>query len=123
MSPQQFAEKIEVIKTAWSTLASTESFAGLTLGEFNSLCAPSAAARTARESIDDQLSGNIATRNAADAVTAAAIKRVVFSVLGSPEYGETSPLYRAMGYKTPEDRASGLSRQTPTTTPVPSDGV
>jgi hypothetical protein len=123
MSPQQFADKINTVKTAWTTLAGSESFGGMTLAEFNTLCAPSIETRTAGVAIQNQLSGNIADRNAADAVTAAAIKRVVFSVLGSPEHGENSPLYRAMGYKTPEDRASGLSRTTTPTSSTPTSGV
>jgi len=48
---------------------------------------------------------------------------VVFSVLGSPEFGDNSPLYRAMGYKTPADKASGLSRTATTTNPEPVTGV
>lgn len=123
MSPQQFADKIATVRTAWLTIAPAESFAGMTLAEFDAVCAPSNAARVAGVAIQNQLTGNIADRTAADAVTAAAIKRVVFSVLGSPEYGDNSPLYRAMGYKTPADRASGLSRTTTTTTPEPVTGV
>jgi hypothetical protein len=123
MSPAQFEAKINLVKNAWTSLAPNDSFGGMTLAEFNTLINPSFTARTAGLAIQNQLSGNIADRTAADAVTAAAIKRVVFSVLGSPEYGESSPLYRAMGYKTPEDKASGLSRTATATSPTPSTGV
>jgi len=36
---------------------------------------------------------------------------VVNSVKGHPSYGENSDLYRAMGYVTTTDRATGLTRK------------
>ena len=50
-------------------------------------------------------------RALADAVTNDKVKLVVNSVKGHPSYGENSDLYRAMGYLTAADKASGLTRK------------
>lgn len=120
MSPTQFKNKLDTVIGAWSSLAASVEFGGLTLTEFQALVAPSLTARTNGAQIEQQLSANIAERNAADAVSAAAIKRVVFSVKGNPAYGDDSALYRAMGYKTASETASGLSRSTATQPTEPS---
>ena len=112
MSPAQFKTKLDTIVNAWTSLAPAVEFGGLTLAEFTATIAPSLTARTNGLNIEQQLSANIAERNAADAVSSAAIKRVVFSVKGNPNYGDDSALYRAMGYKTASETASGLSRTT-----------
>lgn len=44
---------------------------------------------------------------------------VVNSVKSHPTYGENSDLYRAMGYVTTTDRATGLTRKGATEQPVP----
>jgi hypothetical protein len=64
------------------------------------------------------LSANIARRAAADTATNEKVKLVVNSVKGHPTYGENSDLYRAMGYVTVDDRATGLTRKSKFEQPV-----
>src|SRR5207245_1571805 len=52
----------------------------------------------------------VGAKNGADRATRAAIKRVVAGVISSPDFGENSALYRAMGY-VPSDECKGPSKK------------
>ena len=76
------------------------------------------ATRSRAAELEAELSANIARRAAADTATNEKVKLVVNSVKGHPTYGENSDLYRAMGYVTVDDRATGLTRKSKVEQPV-----
>ena len=91
----------------------------MSLADFRAAVAEPFTLRTRSAELEAELSANIARRAAADEATNSKLKLVVNSVKGHSTYGETSDLYRAMGYVTATDRATGLTRQGTTEQPVP----
>jgi len=83
----------------------------MTLADFKAAVADSFATRSHSAELEAELSANIARRAVADTATNEKVKLVVNSVKGHPTYGENSDLYRAMGYVTVDDRATGLTRK------------
>ena len=103
--------KVAEVSTAWETIAPTAEFAGMTLEAFRTAVNDSFATRSRAAELDAELSATLARRTTADANANEKLKLVVNSVKGSPAYGENSDLFRAMGYVTAADRASGLTRK------------
>ncbi len=122
-NPTRIVRKVEEVSTAWERIAPTAEFGGMTLAEFRDAVADSFASRTRSAELEAELSANIARRAVADENTNTKLKLVVNSVKGHPSYGENSDLYRAMGYVTAADRATGLTRkgatEQPTAEPAP----
>jgi hypothetical protein len=56
-------------------------------------------------------SSAVKTRDDKVAALAVLLRTVVKGVQGHPEYGEDSPLYRAMGFVPLSERSSGLTRR------------
>lgn len=98
-------------RTAWEQIAPDAEFAGMTLTAFRTAIGESFATRERLAQLEADQSANLARRTVADAVTNEKLKLVVNSVKGNPAYGENSDLYRAMGYVTAADKASGLTRK------------
>ena len=109
--------KVAEVSTAWETIAPTAEFAGMTLEAFRTAVNDSFATRSRAAELDAELSATLARRTTADANANEKLKLVVNSVKGSPAYGENSDLFRAMGYVTAADRASGLTRKSANQSP------
>ena len=110
-NPTRIVRKVEEVSTAWERIAPDAEFGGMNLTAFRASVADSFASRTRSAELEAELSANIARRAAADENTNTKLKLVVNSVKGHPAYGENSDLYRAMGYVTAADRATGLTRK------------
>jgi hypothetical protein len=107
----RIARKAAQVSTAWEQIAPEAEFAGMTLAAFRTAIGDSFATRDRAAQLEADQSANLARRTLADAATNQKVKQVVNSVKGSPSYGENSDLYRAMGYITAADKASGLTRK------------
>ena len=124
-NPTRVARKAAQVSTAWEQIAPDAEFAGMTLPAFKTAIGDTFATRERAAQLEADQSANLARRALADAVTNDKVKLVVNSVKGHPSYGENSDLYRAMGYVTAADKASGLTRKSveeqPSTEPVTGD--
>jgi len=69
------------------------------------------------QSLEAQLKAAFSSRTLSDINARNAIALAVNSVKGSPDFGEDSVLYEAMGYKRKSDRRSGLTRRKNAVTP------
>ena len=116
-NPTRVARKVEQVVTAWEQIAPDAEFAGMTLASFKTAVSESFTVRERGAELEAELSANLARRAVADANTNDKLKLVVNSVKGHPTYGENSDLYRAMGYVTAADRATGLTRKSATPEP------
>jgi hypothetical protein len=110
-NPTRIARRAAQVSTAWEQIAPEAEFAGMTLSAFKTAIGESFAIRERLAQLEADQSANLARRTVADAATNNRVKLVVNSVKGSPSYGENSDLYRAMGYVTAADKASGLTRK------------
>ena len=110
-NPTRIVRKVEEVSTAWERIAPKAEFGGMTLADFQAAVGDSFTTRSRAAELEAELSANIARRAAADESTNSKLKLVVNSVKGHPAYGENSDLYRAMGYVTAADKASGLTRK------------
>jgi hypothetical protein len=108
------------VSTAWELHAPAASFAGMTLEEFREKIGQSQTAREKVAQAESSLRGAIAGRANADLITRDAVALVVSSIKGTPEFGPNSELYRACGYVTFGERASGLHRAGTMPEPTPS---
>jgi hypothetical protein len=123
-NPTRVARKASEVSTAWTQIAPDAEFAGMTLTAFKTAIGESFTLRERAAQLEAELSANLARRAIADADTNDKLKLVVNSVKGHPSYGENSDLYRAMGYVTAADKASGLTRKNAQETapaPVPAN--
>ena len=110
-NPTRIARRAAQVSTAWEQIAPEAEFAGMTLAAFKTAIGESFVIRERLAQLEADQSANLARRTVADAATNNRVKLVVNSVKGSPSYGENSDLYRAMGYVTAADKASGLTRK------------
>lgn len=110
-NPKGNIEKFERTLTAWQTIARNKSFGGMTLEQYEAVVEDARTARTAIETIEDQLTNALATRDAKDEIALAKTQLVVAGVLADPDEGANSALYEAMGYVKKSDRKSGLTRK------------
>jgi BMFP domain-containing protein YqiC len=101
----------EKILQAWQSYAQKDVFAEMTREEFAAATEASLSKRQELETLLVQMQGLIQERELADATTRELISRVVNSVRGDSRHGMDSAMYRAMGYVTRSERASGLKRK------------
>jgi len=118
-SPRDNEEKLNRILNAWKTLAADKSFAGMTVSQFETAITPSFAARDQLETLDDQRTHLMNSRNDADETSLTKAAAVVAGVQADPSFGPNSSLYEAMGYIRKSERSSGLTRGTPPGNPTP----
>jgi hypothetical protein len=120
-SPSNNADKLNRILNAWRTLAADKSFGGMTVSQFETAIGPSFTARDQLETLDDQRTHLINTRNDADEDSLTKAAAVVAGVQADPAFGPNSSLYEAMGYVRKSERSSGLKRAPggPPPPPVP----
>ena len=115
-SPNEMEKFLDDVVTAWTELAPTAQFAGLTLAQFEARVKPSFDTRTEVSTLETQLKAARQSRKNADVVSNDDALNIVNGVRSAPGFGENSALYKAMGYIPKNDRRSGLVR--PTATPV-----
>lgn len=101
----------EKILQAWQTCAKKHVFAEMTRAEFAAATEASLSKRQELEAALVLVQGLIQERELADANTRELISRVVNAVRGDSRHGMDSAMYRAMGYVTRSERASGLKRK------------
>jgi hypothetical protein len=111
LTPRKIEEKIDRTLNAWEQIAPAKSFGGMTLAQFQTVIAPSKAARQLIDDLQDQLTQAINQREAADDTTLAKMQLVVNGVLADPTEGVESSMYEAMGYTRKSERKSGLTRK------------
>ena len=110
--PQQNEDIYTDIAEPWEKIAPLAVFSGMTLPQFKDIIQPSVDARKKIKSLDIQTTTEIVARNNADVVTLAGCHKAVNGVKSHPDFGENSPLYKAMGYVPTDERKSGLVRAT-----------
>ena len=115
-SPNITEKFLNDIINAWTELDPTAQFAGLTLAQFEAKVKPSFDTRTEISTLETQLKAARQSRRNADVVSNDDALNIVNGVRSAPGFGESSALYRAMGYIPKNDRRSGLVR--PTANPV-----
>ena len=115
-SPKATEKFLDEVVSAWTELAPTAQFAGLTLAQFEAKVKPSFDTRTEVSTLETQLKAARQSRKNADTVSNDDALNIVNGVRSAPGFGENSALYKAMGYIPKNDRKSGLVR--PTANPV-----
>lgn len=103
--------RITDVTQAWGSLRPTKSFSGLTLEQFKEEVKPSLDARAELAELEGRVQAALARRDAADASSAVAVRRVVNAVKGDGEEGEDGELYAAMCFVRKSTRSSGLTRK------------
>jgi hypothetical protein len=103
--------KAEDIRLVWKEQAPEAVFAGIPLADLEAALLELQQSTEDLKIKDQARSAAVKTRG--DKVTALAslLRTVVRGVQGHPEYGEDSPLYRAMGFVPLSERKSGLTRR------------
>jgi hypothetical protein len=109
--PQDTADRLNAIVTAWNDHAATHTFGGMTLAQFKEAIKPSFDARDVIADLEKQIGAAQNTRNDADATSSAKAKLVINGVVGDPAFGPDSSLYEAMGYVRESERKTGLTRK------------
>ncbi len=104
-------EWLTTVTESWAEHAKEETFSGMNPAQFKVLTRTSLTERERLDTILRDRRAGIARREAADSKTREYIKMVVHAVLADPDHGPNSALYRAMGYITDNERASGLTRK------------
>ncbi|MEX1116548.1 MAG: hypothetical protein WEB53_14975 [Akkermansiaceae bacterium] len=111
--------KAEDICLVWKEQAPEAEFAGITLAELESSLTELQQSNEDLKIRDQARSAAVKTRDDKLATLATLLRTVVRGVQGHPEYGEDSPLYRAMGFVPFSERSSGLSRRSKTGATAP----
>lgn len=115
----QVMDRIQLFQAVWLELAPEETFAGMTLAEFEAAISPPASIRASILSIEKRLEGKKTERAEADLEAMALLDLVVNSVRGTPGFGANSALYRALGYVRKSERKSGMTRKSKASTVNP----
>ena len=103
--------KAEDIRLVWKEQAPEAEFAGKTLAQLEASIAEFQLASEDLKIKDQARSATVKTRGDKVAALAMLLRTIVKGVQGHPEYGEDSPLYRAMGFVPFSERSSGLTRR------------
>jgi hypothetical protein len=111
-------ERIAIFRAAWNDIASAESFAGMTLAEFEARLSPVQANADRLQSLAGQMAAAQTERRQLDQDAREVLELVINAVRGNPNHGPNSQLYRALGYVPKSERRSGLSRGTTPTAPA-----
>lgn len=124
MNTQSIPLRIDQSLLAWETHAPDKKYLGCTVAEAQMVLAPVKAVREQLATADTTYTGLMATRTVVDRDAEAFLGRLVCAVRSEVD-GSNSPLYRAMGYVTLEDRRSGLTRngEAPATPTAPTPNL
>ena len=109
-SPNSTESFLRDVVSAWTELAPTAEFAGLTPAQFQAKVEPSFTIRAQIASLQQQIKALRHARNSADRVSNKEVLKVISCVRSASEFGEDSALYKAMGYVPKSERKSGLVR-------------
>jgi hypothetical protein len=104
-------EKAEDIRLVWQEQAPDALFAGKPLAELEAAIRAVETANTDLKIKDQARSAAMKMRDEKLKDLTILLRTVVKGVQGHPEYGEDSPLYRAMGFVPISERRSGLTRR------------
>lgn len=103
--------KAEDIRLVWKEQAPEAVFAGKPLADLEAAIAGLQLTNEDLKIRDQARSAAVKKRDEKLKSLAVLLRTVVKGVQGHPEYGEDSPLYRAMGFVPISDRRSGLRRK------------
>jgi hypothetical protein len=103
--------KAEDIRLVWKEQAPEAVFAGKPLAELEAALAALQESTEDLKIRDQARSAAVKMRDDKLKALATLLRTVVKGVQGHPEYGEDSPLYRAMGFVPLSERSSGLTRR------------
>lgn len=109
---KEVRQQCNVMNDAWVEGAPTVAFNGIKQTEFAADIEAAAAADAEIADLESQLKMKRDVRDAKYAALGQKRSKVGQGVAGSPDYGDDSPLYGAMGFIRKSDRASGLTRKT-----------
>ena len=108
---RQPGRKAEDIHFAWKNQAADAVFAGKPLAEMEAALAAVQQANGELIKLNQARSAAVKVRDEKLSSLTALARLVVRGVQAHPEYGEDSPLYRAMGFVPISERSSGLIRR------------
>lgn len=97
-SPADILAQIRKIIEAWQDLAPDTVLYGYTLEQFREVVRPSLEARIEIDDLQRRIRMAIKRRNSADPRATRVMRGIVDGVKGTPDHGEDSALYAAMGY-------------------------
>jgi hypothetical protein len=103
--------KAEDIRLVWKEQAPEAVFAGKPLADLEGALVGLNESTEDLKIKDQARSAAVKKRDEKVTALSALLRTVVRGVQGHPEYGEDSPLYRAMGFVPFSERKSGLSRR------------
>ena len=103
--------KAEDIRLVWKEQAPEAVFAGKPLADLEAALLELQKSDEDLKIKDQARSAAVKTRGDKLTALSSLLRTVVRGVQGHPEYGEDSPLYRAMGFVPFSERKSGLSRR------------
>ena len=104
-------EQLLEISASWQQLAPSDSFAGMTLAEFQAATAQSKTRRHEVMALFAELAAKRKERAEADAATKVLVDLVIHSIKGSPQHGSDSALYCSLGYVPQSERKTGMTRR------------
>ena len=116
-APKEVYDRITTAANAWENLRPAKTFAGMSLGKFHELIAPSLSARATIARLENELLATQNQRDNADQISLDALHLMVNAVKGDPAETEDGELYEAMGYIRKSERKTGLHRAPKSTTP------
>ena len=110
-NPAKIEKQINNIINAWSSLASTATFAGMTLVQYKAAVQPSLDARAQLVDNDEERAEIIINRDKVDVTSDTVNQQVVKAVVGDVKFGDDSAFYEKLGYVRKSQRKTGLSRK------------
>ncbi len=113
-SPKDNEEKLSQVLNAWKTIASVNSFSGMTVQQFEAFIQPSFTARQDLKDLDNRRTQLLNTRADADEASLAKAAQIIAGVEADPAFGPDSSLIEAMGRVRKSERKSGLTRKSNT---------
>ena len=113
---REVREQCNRMNDAWVEGAKTVEFNGISQTELAADIADAANDDAEIADLEAQLNMKRDVRDGKYVALNAKRSNVGKGVAGSPDYGDDSPLYGAMGFVRKSDRASGLTRKTKTPT-------
>lgn len=111
LTPKNLMNRLKKQVAAWSELAATDEFAGMTLADFQALIGEVEAAHGDSVEFAARLRGAFRARRLAEEKAMRMSKRLAMAIKSHPNHGEDSPLIRASGFKAESERRSGLTRR------------
>ncbi len=109
-NPKRYNDKVVKLVSCWNQFAKEDVFNGVSLVDFEAAAKACEEVRLEIITAQQKLDGLLADRLQADLAANALCGKVIQGIVGHPQHGDNSPFYRALGYVTRDERASGLVR-------------